>query len=123
MKKSIFLSFFLSFVCLVAKAQQEVKFSKAEQAEIQKILGKDFTAVLGEKGQLAIVAPKSVSAIKSTPRGGFSGLPTNAANATFAAYEKAWVYRQSDKNALMAKLGQERFKQLETVMARKGVKF
>ena len=103
----------------------KVKFSASEKAEVQKILGSDFTAVLGADGQLAIVAPKSVSGIKSVGKGAFSGLPRgggDAANAVLAAYEKAWIYRQSSEEFLSSKLGQERFGQLKLIMGAKGLK-
>lgn len=122
MKKSIFALLIVACTATIASAQEKkVSFTKADQAEIQKILGKDFTAVLGEQGQLAVVTPKSVAGIKSTAKGGFSKLPANAANAVFAAYEKAWIYRQSSLEMLQSKLGVERVKQLEAVMAKKGL--
>jgi len=110
-------------LCLGVSAaafSQEVKFSKRDQADIQKVLGKDFTAVLGKDGQLAVVTPNKVADLKSTARGGFSGQPGAAANATFAAYEKAWIYKQSGK-ILESKLGRERFNQLKAIMTAKGL--
>lgn len=122
MKKSIFALLVVALSATLCSAQEKkVSFTKSDQAEIQKILGKDFTAVLGDQGQLAIVAPKSVSGIKSTARGGFTKLPGSAANATLAAYEKAWVYKQSSLSMFESKLGAERVKQLESVMAKKGL--
>ena len=122
MKNTFFAWAFFALASFGATAQTEVRFSKEEQAEIQKILGKEFTAVLGSKGQLAVVAPKDLGRIKVTQRGGITGSPSKAANAVFAAYEKAWVYRQSSKQMLEKILGQERFKQLETIMVAKGLK-
>jgi hypothetical protein len=100
---------------------QEVKFTKEDQEKIQKVLGKEYKAVLGREGQLAVVTPKYVSEIKSTSRGGFTKLPGSAANAVFAAYEKAWIYKQSTRDILQSKLGQERFAQLKTIMQSKGL--
>ena len=100
---------------------KEIRFTQADQEQIQKVLGKEYKAVLGKDGQLAIVAPRYVSEIKATSRGGFSKLPGSAANATFAAYEKAWVYKQSSKDILTSKLGEERFGQLKAIMEKKGL--
>jgi len=119
MKKKCFLSLLAISFMTCAFGQ----FTATEQKEIQQILGKDFNAVLGNDGQLAIVAPKSIANIKSAPRGGFKGLPTVAANATAAAYERFWVYRQSSKDVLVSKLGQERYKQLSKIMQDKGMNF
>lgn len=120
MKKVLGIMLFACAISYGSKAQ-DVRFSKADQEEIQKVLGKEYKAVLGKDGQLAIVAPRYVSEIKATARGGFSKLPGAAANATFAAYEKAWVYRQSSKDILTSKLGQERFTQLKAIMEKKGL--
>ncbi|MGM9478047.1 hypothetical protein ACS5PU_16590 [Pedobacter sp. GSP4] len=103
-----------------ASFAQTPKFSKRDQAEIQKVLGKDFTAVLGKDGQLAVVTPNKVADLKSTSRGGFTGQPGMAANAILAAYEKAWVYKQSGA-VLKSKLGEERFNQLKTILTAKGL--
>lgn len=122
MKKVFGIMLFAMAIAYCSQAQdKEVRFSKADQEEIQKVLGKEYKAVLGKDGQLAIVAPRYVSEIKATPRGGFSKLPGSAANAVFAAYEKAWVYRQSSKDILTSKLGQERFTQLKAIMEKKGL--
>jgi hypothetical protein len=122
MKKLIFsIALLLGLQCTLLAQDKKVVFSKDEQMQIQKVLGKDFTAVLGDKGQLAIVSPKSVADIKSTAKGGFSKLPANAANAVFAAYEKGWVYRQSSLEILKSKLGEERLTQLEGIMKAKGL--
>jgi len=43
-----------------------------------------------------------------------------AANAILAAYEKAWVYKQSGA-VLKSKLGKERFNQLKTILTAKGL--
>lgn len=117
MKKSILLLIALAFSTV---AFSQVKFTKAEQQQVQKILGKDFTAVLGEQGQLAVVTPDKVGELKSTPRGSFNGMPGLAANAVLAANEKWWVYKQSGA-LLKSKLGEERFNQLNQILAKKGL--
>jgi hypothetical protein len=120
MKKLSLLTLVFTILAYCGQAQ-DVKFSKADQENIQKVLGKDYTAVLSRDGQLAIVTPKSVGEITSAPRGGFSKLPGNAASVTFAAYEKAWVYKKDTKDILKSRLGEERFKQLSAIMKAKGV--
>lgn len=120
MKKSILLLVALAF-STAAFSQKSVKFTRAEQAQMQKILGKDFTAVLGEKGQLAVVTPDKVGQLKSTPKGGFKGMPGLAANAVLAANEKWWVYKQSG-DLLKSKLGEERFNQLNKIIDKKGLR-
>lgn len=118
MKKSILLLIALAFSTVAFS--QEVKFTKAEQQQMQRILGKDFTAVLGPQGQLAVITPDKVGQLKSTPRGSFSGMPGLAANAVLAANEKWWVYKQSG-DLLKSKLGEERFNQLNKILAAKGL--
>ncbi|TCC86467.1 hypothetical protein EZ428_23665 [Pedobacter frigiditerrae] len=100
--------------------EKPVAFTRAEQQQLQKVLGRNFTAVLGEQGQLAVVTPDKVGQLKSTARGGFSGMPGLAANAVLAANEKWWVYKQSG-DLLKSKLGEERFNQLNTILAKKGL--
>jgi len=122
MKKVLSIMLCAMAISYCSQAQdKEVRFTKADQEQIQKVLGKDYKAVLGKEGQLAIVAPRYVSEIKATPRGGFSKLPGAAANAVFAAYEKGWIYRQSSKDILTSKLGEERFGQLKAIMEKKGL--
>jgi hypothetical protein len=119
--KKLLLAAILFTISLYSAIGQNVKFNKSEQAQIQAILGNDFRAVLGKQGQLGIVTPQSVANIKSTKRGGFSKLGNPAANAIAAAYEKAWVYKQSTKELLLSRLGQEKFQQLSNIMQQKGI--
>ncbi|TKC05562.1 hypothetical protein FA048_17720 [Pedobacter polaris] len=119
MKKSILLLIALAF-STVAFSQRGVKFTKAEQQQMQRILGNDFTAVLGEKGQLAVVTPDKVGQLTSTSKGSFKGMPGLAANAILAANEKWWVYKQSG-DLLKSKLGEERFNQLNKILTKKGL--
>ena len=122
MKKVLSIMLFAMAISYCSQAQdKEVRFTKADQEQIQKVLGKDYKAVLGKEGQLAVVAPRYVSEIKATSRGGFTKLPGAAANAILAAYEKAWVYKQSSKDILTSKLGEERFGQLKAIMEKKGL--
>ncbi|WP_025144590.1 hypothetical protein [Pedobacter jeongneungensis] len=120
MKKSILLLTALAFSTIAFSQQRTVKFTKAEQQQMQRILGKDFTAVLGGQGQLAVVTPDKVGQLKSTARGSFSGMPGLAANAVLAANEKWWVYKQSG-DLLKSKLGEERFNQLNKILTKKGL--
>jgi hypothetical protein len=119
MKKILNLTLLFSAISFASNAQAKKAptFTKAEQQEIQKILGNDFAAVLGNEGQIAGVIPSKVGGIISTKNGGFRGLPS-AANATFMAYEKAWIYKQSGKD-IQDKLGKERFNQLNSILTKK----
>lgn len=120
MKKSILLLIAVAFSTVVFAQPRAVKFTKAEQQQVQKILGRDFTAVLGGQGQLAVVTPDKVGQLKSTSRGSFTGMPGLAANAVLAANEKWWVYKQSG-DLLKSKLGEERFNQLNKILTQKGL--
>ncbi len=91
-------------------------FSKSEQAEIAKILGKDFIPVFSQNGELSIATQKSVRHVKALG-GGFSKNPGSvAANILI---HKGWVLATSKDvlEAMRSKLGAQRFQQLEAIVA------
>lgn len=107
-------SFSMGFVC---KGQDAPTFTKTQQSEIKRILGKEYVPVFSSKGELAIATKESVSSVKPLAGGGFSSLKASAAKNVFI--HKGWIYKSSYQAALndmKSKLGEERFKQLEAVL-------
>jgi hypothetical protein len=117
------LSFMFGFSAL-SNAQETIvaatTFTKAQQAEIKKVLGSDFVPVFSSKGELAIATTASVSKVKALAGGGFQkGVNGNAANNILI--HSGWVLATSDEimQAMKSKLGKQRFAQLEAIVGKR----
>lgn len=96
-------------------------FTKKDQVDIQKILGKDFKALLDTKGHLIVVTPKSVNQIKSTPAGEF--VPFDMAKTTpqlifWWGKGHGHMRKKYLQAKMAAALGEERNKQLIALITR-----
>lgn len=119
MKKSILTIGLMMSMALVANAQGAPTFSAAEQKKIQQILGSDYEAVFSSKGELAIATKASVGQVKALPGGGFTNTKPSAASNVLI--HKGYVLATSEEalKSMRSKLGAERMKQLEAVIAKK----
>lgn len=92
-------------------------FSKNEQAEIKKILGKDYIPVFNEKGELSIATARSVKHVRALG-GGFSKGTGSVANNILI--HSGWVLATSKNvlDAMRSKLGAQRFQQLESIVSK-----
>lgn len=119
MKKNILTIGLMMSMAFMANAQGAPTFSAAEQKKIQQILGSDFEAVFSPKGELVIATKSSVGQVKTLPGGGFTtGKPSAASNILI---HKGWIAATSEEalKSMRSKLGAERMKQLEAVIAKK----
>ncbi|WP_257668144.1 hypothetical protein [Parapedobacter tibetensis] len=92
-------------------------FSRSEQAQIAKILGRDFVPVFNEKGELSIATQQSVRHVKALG-GGFSKNPGSVASNILI--HKGWVLATSKDvlEAMKSQLGAQRFQQLEAIVSK-----
>ena len=92
-------------------------FSKTEQAQLKKILGKDYIPVFNEKGELSIATARSVKHVRALG-GGFSKNPGSVASNILI--HSGWVLATSKNvlDAMKSKLGAQRFKQLEAIVSK-----
>jgi|GEM_PF-3758780 len=92
-------------------------FSKSEQAEIKKILGRDYVPVFSERGELSIATPSSVKHVRALG-GGFSKNPGSVASNILI--HSGWVLATSKDvlDAMRSKLGAQRFRQLEAIVSK-----
>ena len=107
MKSVVLFSALLTALSFTANAQVKVKdqlnqngefikvraiaptFSKTEQAEIKKILGKDYIPVFNERGELSIATARSVKHVRALG-GGFSKNPGSVANNILSIQDGCW---------------------------------
>ncbi len=92
-------------------------FSRSEQAEIKKILGRDFVPVFSANGELSIATPKSVKHVRALG-GGFAKNPGSVASNILI--HSGWVLATSKDvlEAMKSKLGAQRFQQLEAIVSK-----
>ena len=97
-------------------------FTKKDQTDIQKILGKDFSALIDSKGHLVITVPTSISQIKSTPAGEF--LPFTELKQTpklifWWGKGEGFILKKYLQTKMSEALGEERSKELISLLIRK----
>lgn len=92
-------------------------FSRSEQAEIKKILGRDYVPVFSEKGELSIATQRSVKHVRALG-GGFAKNPGSVASNILI--HSGWVLATSKDvlEAMRSKLGAQRFQQLEAIVSK-----
>lgn len=114
----------LLFVSLSFKgfSQSGPGFTAEQQAQITKILGKEYSPVFSSKGELVIAKGTSINTVKALPGGGFSNLSKAASVAKNELIHKGWILRSSKEalESLKTQLGKQRFTQLEKILSLPG---
>lgn len=119
MKKTVIMLVVCWSLSSLSFSQTGASFSKAQQTQIAKILGKDFTPIFSSEGELVVTKGTSIRSVKALPGGGFSNVSKLASAEKNELIHKGWILRSSKQalEAMKTQLGEERFKQIEQVLA------